>query len=74
MEPVISSNVSAIGFDVKTGTMRVKFNSGGLYETTGASQADYDTWKASKSKGQHFNKILKTAKAFSWHSVTNKQI
>jgi hypothetical protein len=72
MESVISSNVAAIGFDAKTGTMRVKFNSGGLYETSGAIQSDFDSFKLSKSKGQYFNKILKTAKSFNWKPVEKK--
>jgi len=69
MEAVISSNVAQIGFSSKTGTMRIKFNSGGLYETIGASQEDFDAFRLSKSKGQHFNKILKTAKSLNWKPV-----
>jgi hypothetical protein len=70
MEAVISSNIKAIGFDAKTGTMRVSFLSGGTYDAPGATQADYDAFKAAKSHGQHFNKILK--KAFAWGKVEKK--
>ena len=69
MKSVVSSNISAIGFDEKTFTMRVQFNSGGLYEAA-ATQADFDTFMAAKSKGIHFNKVLK--KAFVWNKIEKK--
>jgi hypothetical protein len=72
MEPVVSSNVAAIGFNAKTGIMRIKFLNGGLYETVGASQADYDAFKLAKSKGSYFAKVLKTSKSFSWGKVEKK--
>ena len=72
LEPVISSNIAAIGFDVASGTLYVKFNSGQTYEATGAKQSDFDTWKSAKSKGQYFNKILKTA--FTWSKMEKKGI
>lgn len=70
MEAVISTNVAAIGFDAETGTMRVKFLSGGTYDAVGATQEDYDNFKLAKSKGVYFNKILK--KAFTWGKVEKK--
>lgn len=70
LEPVISSNIAAIGFDAASGTMRVKFTNGSLYDAEGASQADYDDFKMSKSKGVHFNRILK--QAFVWKPALKK--
>lgn len=70
LEPVVSSNIAAIGFDAVSGTMYVKFTSGLTYEAPGATQADYDTWKAAKSKGVHFAKVLK--KAFIWTKIEKK--
>lgn len=67
MKPVVSSNIAAIGFEKDT--MRVQFNNGGLYEAP-ATQADFDTFLASKSKGKHFNSILK--KAFNWSKIEKK--
>ena len=69
MQSVVSSNISAVGFDTKTSTMRVQFNNGGLYEAA-ATQVDFDTFMASKSKGKHFNSILK--KAFAWNKIEKK--
>ena len=64
MEAVVSSNVHSVGFDAATGRIRVKFKTGGLYEASGVTQADYDAFKSAKSIGQHFNKIMKTAFVF----------
>jgi len=71
LESVISSNIAAIGFDSESGTMRVKFTSGGTYDATGAKQEDFDTFKLAKSKGVHFNKVLK--KAFAWSKAIEKK-
>lgn len=70
LEPVVSSNIAAIGFDAASSVMRVQFNNGTLYDAEGASQADFDDFKMSKSKGVHFNKILK--KAFAWKRFEKK--
>lgn len=71
LEAVISSNIKAIGFDVESGTMRVAFLSGGSYDATGAKQEDFDNFKAAKSKGVYFNKVLK--KAFAWSKAIEKK-
>lgn len=70
MQPVVSSNVKAIGFDDKTNTLRVQFNSGGMYDAV-TTKTDYDTFMAAKSKGQHFQKVLK--KAFTWNKAIEKK-
>ncbi len=71
MESVISSNIKAIGFSNTSGTMRVVFNSGGSYDASGVKQEDFDNFKSSKSKGVHFNKVLK--KAFAWSKTIEKK-
>ena len=71
LEPVVSSNIKAIGFDLESGTMRVQFNNGGTYDAPGAKQEDFDNFKTAKSKGVHFNKILK--KAFVWSKAVEKK-
>ena len=70
LESVVSSNIAAIGFDAQSGTLRVKFNNGGIYDAEGAKQSDFDTFKTSKSKGVHFNKVLK--QAFAWKRFEKK--
>lgn len=64
LEAVVSSNIAAVGFDAASGKMRVQFNNGSIYDAEGASQSDFDDFVSAKSKGVHFNKILK--KAFTW--------
>ena len=70
MQSVVSSNISAVGFDKATGTLRVKFATGETYDATGTTQTDFDEFMLSKSKGQHFNKVLK--KAFVWTKIEKR--
>ena len=69
MKPVVSSNITAIGFDPISNVMKVQFNSGATYEAE-VAQADYDAFMAAKSKGSHFAKVLK--KAFIWSKIEKK--
>jgi hypothetical protein len=70
MQSVISSNISSAGFDAATGTMRVAFTSGGVYEAPSITQSDFDAFMAAKSKGVHFNKVMK--RAFTWSKIEKK--
>jgi hypothetical protein len=70
LEPVISSNIAAIGFDDTNKVMRVQFTNGAIYDATGALKADFDNFKSSKSKGIYFNKVLK--QAFVWKRLEKK--
>jgi len=70
LESVISSNIAAIGFDSKNSILRVQFTNGATYDATGAKQSDFDDFKSSKSKGVHFNKVLK--QAFVWTRLMKK--
>jgi hypothetical protein len=71
LESVVSSNIKGIGFNKETGTLRVQFNNGGTYDATGAKQEDFDNFKSAKSKGIHFNKVLK--KSFAWSKAIEKK-
>ncbi len=42
MEPVDSSNVSAVGYDPVTETLHVKYKGGPLYEYSGVPQNTHD--------------------------------
>jgi hypothetical protein len=53
MVPVTSSNVAAVGHDPASGTLRVKFKSGAIYEYSGVSAAKHQAMMASTSKGKH---------------------
>jgi hypothetical protein len=67
LQPVISSNVKAAGFEKDR--MQIQFNSGATYEAQ-VTQADFDAFMSSKSKGSHFAKVLK--KAFAWSKIEKK--
>jgi hypothetical protein len=68
LESVTSSNISAIGFgDSK---MQVRFTNGATYQAEGVQQSDFDDFKSAKSKGVHFNKVLK--QAFVWKRLEKK--
>ncbi len=59
MTPVESGAIHSCGYDPETGTLRVKFHSGGTYEYSGVSQRKYDEFLAASSKGQHFHRHIK---------------
>ena len=42
MHPVKSTNVLAVGYDTSTGTMRVQFQSGGVYDYANVSRNLYN--------------------------------
>jgi len=52
MEPVVSSNVAAIGFE--NGTLTVEFKSGSTYEYTGVSKETFQAFKEAPSAGRFF--------------------
>lgn len=70
LESVISSNIAAIGYDAVNSVMRVQFTNGATYDAAGAKQSDFDDFKSSKSKGVHFNRVLK--QAFTWTRLLKK--
>lgn len=51
MEPVISSNIVAIGFE--NGTLHVEFRNG-TYEYTGVSKETFQAFKEASSPGRFF--------------------
>lgn len=61
MLPVDSDWIAAIGYDPATLTIHVELKKGGRYHVGGASQADFDNFAASESKGRHFNNHIKPA-------------
>ena len=60
MKPVVSSNISAIGYDEATERLRIRFGSKPLiYEYAKVPKAKFDALMASESKGSHFFKEIK---------------
>lgn len=61
MTPVDSSNLSSVGYDTETGTLRIQFNNGRTYEYYGVPESEYYNLLNASSKGQYANQnIYKT--------------
>jgi hypothetical protein len=58
-EPVISSNVKAVGHDAKTSTLEVEFNSGAVYQYTGVPKEVYTAMVGAQSVGKYFGANVK---------------
>lgn len=60
MTPVVSSNLSAIGYDAQTKILRVRFKSGGLYEYQNVSPELHSALMRAESKGGFLAKHVKS--------------
>lgn len=60
MQPVVSSNVEAVGYDDETNELHVRFKSG-LYIYEGVDRGTYDGLLAADSPGRYVNSVLKGA-------------
>ncbi|MDC7995325.1 KTSC domain-containing protein [Altibacter sp. HG106] len=61
MIPVDSSNLSAIGYDYETATLRIDFLKGRSYEYYGVPAELYEGLLSAGSKGQYLNMYIKSA-------------
>lgn len=61
MQPVDSSNLAAIGYDLNTQILRIRFNSGSLYEYSGVPKSIYNGLLSAPSKGRYFDQNVKKA-------------
>lgn len=59
MIPVDSTSISAIGYDHKTGTLRINFLTGSTYEYYGVPLEFYEGLMSASSKGKYFNLNIK---------------
>ena len=57
MQPVSSSNLAAVGFNAETGTGRVEFTSGAIYDYEGCTQEEADQIIHAPSAGSMFNAL-----------------
>lgn len=58
MIPVDSSNISAIGYNSETMTLKIEFNNGRAYEYYNVPQAEFDNLLNAGSKGQYANQNI----------------
>lgn len=59
LEPVVSSNVAAIGYDVKWMVLTVQFKNGGTYEYQGVPPSVYEALRTAESIGGYLAKHIK---------------
>jgi len=57
--PVTSSNVASVGYDAKTMTLEVGFNSGSVYQYFDVPEAEYLGLMSASSVGRYLNKNIK---------------
>jgi hypothetical protein len=58
-EPVVSSNIKAVGHDEKTSILEVEFNSGSVYQYTGVPKEVYTALVSAASVGKYFGASVK---------------
>ena len=59
LTPLKSSNIEGAHFDPATGTLTVKFKSGGTYHYSGCKQSHYDGLCSAESAGKFFHKTIR---------------
>lgn len=62
--PVSSSNISAIGYDVDSGTLEVEFTNGAVYSYSGVPPGEYEGFMSADSKGKYLHANIKTRYSF----------
>ena len=55
MQSVDSSQIGQVGYDPQSLTLRIKYNSGGVYDYAGVPQAKYDALMNAESLGKYFH-------------------
>lgn len=58
---VESSNLASVGYDLKTETLEIEFQNGGIYQYSGVSKNVYDGLMNAESKGKYFIQNIKDA-------------
>ena len=57
--PVVSSDLSAVGYDQNTQQLEIVFNSGGVYLYSGVTSDEYQGLMNASSKGRYFHAFIK---------------
>lgn len=61
---VESSNLNAVGFDPTRNRLRVRFNTGSVYDYVGVPASEFTGLLGASSKGQYFNQEIKDSYSF----------
>lgn len=63
-QPVSSSNIREVGYDVLNRVLEISFHSGGVYQYHGVPKHHYTGLMSASSKGRYFAQHIKNAFAF----------
>ena len=58
MIPVDSRNISAVGYDSESATLKIQFNNGRAYEYYNVPEYEFDNLMSAGSKGQYANQHI----------------
>ncbi|WP_076635666.1 KTSC domain-containing protein [Lactiplantibacillus plantarum] len=56
--PVVSRDLSAVGYDQNTQQLEIVFNSGGVYLYSGVTSDEYQGLMNASSKGRYFHTFI----------------
>lgn len=59
MKPVLSSNITEVGFDSKTNTLAICFRGGILYHHINVPNTEYDSLMAAESIGAYYREAIR---------------
>ena len=59
MQSVVSSDIKAIGYDENSLTLRIEFNSGGVYEYFAVPASVHSDLMNSSSHGKYFHQYIR---------------
>lgn len=59
MHPVSSSNIAAVGYDIDSQAVYVKFLNGSTYAYKGVPEHEFDNLKTASSVGSYLNRNFK---------------
>ena len=62
LEPVTSSNIAKLGYDLPSKTLRIEFKNGGTYDYANVEHKLYTAFKDNKSLGSFFYKFIRNNK------------
>lgn len=59
MQPVNSSNINSVGYDIRTKTLRIEFHGGSIYEYYNVPEHVYAALMSAPSHGSYFHQNIK---------------
>ena len=64
-EPVISSNISSVGYDPSSETLEIEFTNGSVYEYCGVPYEEYLELMDAGSIGEYFHQHIRNSYPYS---------